>query len=189
MKKATNSKNRDEISKLFPIMQEHFGQSMNLARIKLMALLLKTLVVHHIATMLPVKQLHHTAGTAHKNIHITIRRVQTQHAHLTAQSVHALAHVRRMLRHHDTITLIQIKHDLYCFLQQRSLLFDTTPRRPILNGYHIPQAFKRLADIISRGEGVWMPQRIFYIIAPIALFAIFAWVIYFSFWIYFHWIV
>ena len=39
MKKATNSKNRDEISKLFPIMQEHFGQSMNLARIKLMALL------------------------------------------------------------------------------------------------------------------------------------------------------
>ena len=48
---------------------------MNLARIKLMALLLKallkTLVVHHIATMLPVEQLHHTAGTAHKNKHVT----------------------------------------------------------------------------------------------------------------------
>ena len=43
MKKATNSKNRGEISKLFPIMQEHFGQSMNLARIKLMALLLEVL--------------------------------------------------------------------------------------------------------------------------------------------------
>ena len=47
---------------------------------------------------------------------------------------------------------------------------------------------QRLADIISRGEGVWMSLRVFYIIAPIALFAIFAWVIYFSFWVYFHWI-
>ena len=47
---------------------------------------------------------------------------------------------------------------------------------------------ERLADIISRGEGVWMSQRIFYIIAPIALFSIFAWVIYISFWVYFHWI-
>ena len=43
MKKATNSKNRGKISKLFPIMQEHFGQSMNLAHIKLMALLLEAL--------------------------------------------------------------------------------------------------------------------------------------------------
>ena len=47
---------------------------------------------------------------------------------------------------------------------------------------------ERLADIISRGEGVWISLRLFYIIAPIALFAIFAWVIYFSFWVYFHWI-
>ena len=47
---------------------------------------------------------------------------------------------------------------------------------------------QRLADIISRGEGVWMSLRVFYIIAPIALFSIFAWVIYFSFWVYFHWI-
>ena len=48
---------------------------------------------------------------------------------------------------------------------------------------------EELADIVRRGEGVWMSQRLFYIIAPIALFAIFAWVIYLSFWIYFHWIV
>ena len=47
---------------------------------------------------------------------------------------------------------------------------------------------ERLADIISRGEGVWMSLRVFYIIAPVALFSIFAWVIYFSFWVYFHWI-
>ena len=47
---------------------------------------------------------------------------------------------------------------------------------------------EQLADIVRRGEGVWMSLRVFYIIAPIALFAIFAWVIYFSFWVYFHWI-
>jgi len=47
---------------------------------------------------------------------------------------------------------------------------------------------QRMADIVSRGEGVWMSLRIFYIIAPIALFSVFAWVIYLSFWVYFHWI-
>ncbi|MBR3399486.1 MAG: hypothetical protein IKH08_06885 [Prevotella sp.] len=47
---------------------------------------------------------------------------------------------------------------------------------------------EELADIVRRGEGVWMSLRVFYIIAPIALFAIFAWVIYFSLWVYFHWI-
>ena len=41
MKKATNSKSRGKISKLFQITQEHFGKSMNPARIKLMTLLLK----------------------------------------------------------------------------------------------------------------------------------------------------
>ena len=45
-----------------------------------------------------------------------------------------------------------------------------------------------LADIVRRGEGVWMSLRVFYIIAPIALFSIIAWVIYISFWVYFHWI-
>ena len=47
---------------------------------------------------------------------------------------------------------------------------------------------EELAEIVRRGEGVWMSLRVFYIIAPIALFAIFAWVIYFSFWVYFNWI-
>ena len=47
---------------------------------------------------------------------------------------------------------------------------------------------EELADIVRRGEGVWMSLRVFYIIAPIALFSIFAWVIYISFWVYFHWI-
>ena len=44
MKKATNSKSRGKISKLFQITQEHFGKSMNPARIKLMTLLLEASV-------------------------------------------------------------------------------------------------------------------------------------------------
>ena len=52
MKKATNSKSRDKISKLFQITQEHFGKSMNLARIKLITLLLKA----------PVKAQSHVRG-------------------------------------------------------------------------------------------------------------------------------
>ena len=52
MKKATNSKSRGKISKLFQIMQEHFGKSMNLARIKLMTLLLEA----------PVKPQSHVRG-------------------------------------------------------------------------------------------------------------------------------
>ena len=52
MKKATNSKSRGKISKLFQIMQEHFGKSMNPARIKLITLLLKS----------PVKSQNHVRG-------------------------------------------------------------------------------------------------------------------------------
>ena len=52
MKKATNSKSRVKISKLFSIMQEHFGKSMNPARIKLMTLLLEA----------PVKAQSHVRG-------------------------------------------------------------------------------------------------------------------------------
>ena len=47
---------------------------------------------------------------------------------------------------------------------------------------------KLIDEMQAKGEGVWMSLRVFYIIAPIALFSIFAWVIYISFWVYFHWI-
>ena len=43
--KTTNSKDLVKVNQILPIMQEHFGQSMNLARIKLMALLLHALCV------------------------------------------------------------------------------------------------------------------------------------------------
>ncbi len=35
--KTTNFKDSVKVNQILPIMQEHFGQSMNLARIKLMA--------------------------------------------------------------------------------------------------------------------------------------------------------
>ena len=43
--KTTNSKDLVKVNQILPIMQEHFGQSVNLARIKLMALLLHALCV------------------------------------------------------------------------------------------------------------------------------------------------
>lgn len=43
--KITTSKDSVKVNQILPIMQEHFGQSMNLARIKLMAMLLHALCV------------------------------------------------------------------------------------------------------------------------------------------------
>lgn len=57
--KTTNSKDLVKVNQILPIMQEHFGQSMNLARIKLMALLLHALCVvqtvslHKLADAMP----------------------------------------------------------------------------------------------------------------------------------------
>lgn len=57
--KTTNSKDLVKGNQILPIMQEHFGQSMNLARIKLMALLLHALCVvqtvspHKLADAMP----------------------------------------------------------------------------------------------------------------------------------------
>ncbi len=57
--KTTNSKDSVKVNQILPIMQGHFGQSMNLARIKLMALLLHALCVvqtvslHKLADAMP----------------------------------------------------------------------------------------------------------------------------------------
>ena len=57
--KTTNSKGLVKVNQILPIMQEHFGQSMNLAHIKLMALLLHALCVvqtvslHKLADAMP----------------------------------------------------------------------------------------------------------------------------------------
>ncbi len=57
--KTTNSKDSVKVNQILPIMQDHFGQNMNLARIKLMALLLHALCVvqtvslHKLADAMP----------------------------------------------------------------------------------------------------------------------------------------
>ncbi len=57
--KITDSKDLVKVSQILPIMQEHFGNSMNLARIKLMALMLHALCVvqtvslHKLASAMP----------------------------------------------------------------------------------------------------------------------------------------
>ena len=43
--KTTDSKDLGKVSQILPIMQEHFGKSMNLARIKFMAFMLHALCV------------------------------------------------------------------------------------------------------------------------------------------------
>jgi hypothetical protein len=88
-------------------------------------------------------------------------------AHLDEGSVAQVQEINRTAIEHEREVLAQHRKEQLAMFRKQS---------------------QRMADIVSRGEGVWMSMRIFYIIAPIALFSIFAWVIYFSFWIYFHWI-
>ena len=88
-------------------------------------------------------------------------------AHLDEGSVAPVQEINRTAIEHEREVLAQHRKEQEAMFRKQS---------------------QRMADIVSRGEGVWMSMRIFYIIAPIALFSIFAWVIYFSFWVYFHWI-
>ncbi len=98
-----------------------------------------------------------------------IVRVENMHftAHLDEGSVTQVQETNRKAIEHEREVLAQHRKELKSMFRRES---------------------KQLADIVRRGEGVWMSQRVFYIIAPITLFSIFAWVIYFSFWVYFHWI-
>lgn len=98
-----------------------------------------------------------------------IVRVENMHftAHLDEGSVTQVQETNRKAIEHEREVLAQHRKELKSMFRRES---------------------EQLADIVRRGEGVWMSQRVFYIIAPIALFSIFAWVIYFSFWVYFHWI-
>ena len=88
-------------------------------------------------------------------------------AHLDEGSVTQVQETNRKAIEHEREVLAQHRKELKVMFSKES---------------------EELADIVRRGEGVWMSLRVFYIIAPIALFSIFAWVIYFSFWVYFHWI-
>ena len=111
----------------------------------------------------------HSCGNVVSGFVAQIVRVENMHltAHLDEGSVTQVQEPNRTAIEHERGVLVQHRKEQETMFRKQS---------------------QRMADIVSRGEGVWMSLRIFYIIAPIALFAIFAWVIYFSFWVYFHWI-
>ena len=52
-----------------------------------------------------------------KYIHITISRFQTHFPDLTTHAIHSHAYISRMLRHNNTVVLIQIEHN--CFLRDK----------------------------------------------------------------------
>ena len=79
--------------------------------------LLQTIVVHHITSTFPMEQLHGRARLAHKYIHVTITRFQTHFPDLSTHTIHAHAHICRMLRHNYMVVLIQIEHK--CFLRDK----------------------------------------------------------------------
>ena len=46
----------------------------------------------------------------------------------------------------------------------------------------------RLTDIVRNNEGVWLSQRLFYIIGSLSLLSIITIVLEIAFYVYFHWI-
>ena len=88
-------------------------------------------------------------------------------AHLDEESVTQVQNTNHIAIEHERTVLAQHRKDEEAMLHKHT---------------------KQMAEIVRRGEGVWMSQRVFYIIAPIAFFSILAWVIYLSFWVYFKWI-
>ena len=75
--------------------------------------LLQTFVVHYISSMFPMEQLHCRARLSHKYIHVTISRLQTHLPDLPTHTIHAHAHISRMLRLNYMVFLIQIEHNFF----------------------------------------------------------------------------
>ena len=80
--------------------------------------LLHRLVTPHLASTLPVKQLHDPAAFADKDGDLSIGRVPTHTAGLAAHPVESDTHIHRMPGHYDTIVLVQIKHDIFDYKVQ-----------------------------------------------------------------------
>lgn len=99
--KTTNSKNLVKVNQILPIMQEHFGQSVNLARIKLMALLLHALCV------VQTVSLHKLAGAMPTDVdrESSLRRLQR----FFARYVLDLDIIARVI-----FSLLPVKTELVC---------------------------------------------------------------------------
>ena len=75
--------------------------------------LLQTFVVHYISSMFPMEQLHCRVRLAHKYIHVTLSRLQTHLPDLPTHTIHAHAHISRMLRLNYMVVLIQMEHNFF----------------------------------------------------------------------------
>ena len=62
MKVTENSKDMVKVSQILPIMHEHLGKTMNLARIKLMALVI------HVCCVVHTVSLHKLAAAMHTSV-------------------------------------------------------------------------------------------------------------------------
>lgn len=99
-----------------------------------------------------------------------IVKVERTHfkAHLDEDSVHQVQETNKKAIEHESAVLdAHIKKEARLWREQAD----------------------KMHFMLRNNEGVWLSQKLFYIIAPMALLSIFAWVICLSFWIYFHWIV
>ena len=92
----------------------------------------QTFVVHYISSMFPMKQLHCRVRLAHKYIHVTLSRFQTHFTDLSTHTIHAHAHISRMLRHNYMVVLIQIEHNF--FEGQRKTVSTKWRRRLVSDG-------------------------------------------------------
>lgn len=88
-------------------------------------------------------------------------------AHLDEASVAQVKEINRTAIEHESTVLAQHRKQQEIMLRKHA---------------------KQMADIVRRGEGVWLSLRVFYIVAPLAVLSISSWVIYLAFWVYFHWI-
>lgn len=65
--------------------------------------LLQTLVVHRIASTLPMEQSYYLPAFPDEDIHIPAGRVQTLAAEMLTYPVDVYTHIARMIRRHDSI--------------------------------------------------------------------------------------
>ena len=68
--------------------------------------------------------------------------------------------------------------------QEKQMLADQYKQQEVLWQKHS----QRLTEIVRNNEGVWLSQRLFYIIGSLSLLSIITIVLEIAFYVYFHWI-
>lgn len=146
--KITDSKDLVKVNQILPIMQEHFGNSMNLARIKLMALMLHALCVvqtvglHKLASAMP------TAVERDSNL----RRIQRFIAHYTL----SLDIVARMI-----FSLLPVREGLVLSMDRTNWKFgDFNINILMLGVTYKGIAFPLIFSLMpKRGNSNWKERR------------------------------